>query len=137
MQALLLDESMEKQILNLVTYAHANVIYETEFEEMRKGTKPFVSNRPNHTIYLPPFVACTFSVQESKHLGGLCLLLSVDYRGKLPSVDILKVLMEKFGFRRPLEKSIVQVNEHAPVPHVLVVEPINLPQEELHNTDGR
>lgn len=111
MSVLILDDSVIDSIISLAKYAEENPVSMDELlDTVNKQAKP-VGDFKEHTLELPFGNRIVYSI-EDQPLGKIRhLSMSKGVKGKLPSVEAVRIIMKLLGFKNEIEYDIIFIEE--------------------------
>jgi hypothetical protein len=122
MRVLVIDEKAKEKISKLIDYANAHQYSMKDLKKVIFGDHPPAGDYPEHVIALHKGYKVVFSIEEQP--VGLCkhLSISVDTKGKAPSVEAVELIMDEFGMGNDIHDCLnVWVEEEHQTVNVLTL----------------
>lgn len=115
MTPLIIDNSVRDNIKKVLTHAYNNIVplwEQVQKGELKQGNPNPVGDKDGYTVLIPTAFKVVFSVEDQgdgpRNLGLVRhLSMSISVIGKIPNFLELDMVLEEFGFDRPLNKCIV------------------------------
>lgn len=110
MRALVLDDAALAAVATLKACAEASPV---PLDEMRRRAQDFNDGKPvepfnAYTIDIPDGYVATYTVEEHPpgQIRHLAVGIRTDDPGQRPNLEAVKMLVEAFGFKLPLEETL-------------------------------
>lgn len=107
MPVLVMGPDQREALKKVREYAEANPVTSERFQRIMHGEEPTVCEDPRFQAELPVGYRVAFSIEDQPKAGKVRhLSMSVDRRGKLPSLEVVLMVMEELGFRAKSFKEV-------------------------------
>lgn len=111
MRALILNDTAKSALKNLREFAEKNPIDKKEMVLIMNGKLAPVGDREGYSCQIPVGFRVVYSIEQHPKQLFKHASFSINTVGKMPNPVAVQELMTELGFKRPLEKCLIQVED--------------------------
>ena len=109
MRPMIIDDNVKRKMEKLAAYAEAHIFSMDDLLDMVNKEKPPPGLDPNFQVEIPVGYKVVYSIEDQPAGKVRHLSVSVDAKGKLPSIPAVKEIMIMLGFTKEIEQCKVDL----------------------------
>jgi len=130
MSVLLIDDNARKEIKRVLDHAGNNIFNEEFRAAIKAGIQLPAGDDANHVCYLENGYRVVYSIDEKDGKHYHHISISIDIKGKLPSVPAVLEIMREFGMTPDVKAcDYIFTEDNVKTPLGLITDAINLIQK--------